>query len=277
MPTERRYAFLALLTISICVLAIYIHRHRAGKTGKLDEILISMTGIVQKQFFYLIRGCRAVSDHYLFLVNTKKQNEQLEKDVGALEARVAALEEVKLENQRLKELLRFEDEVAPPLISAHVIAHDVSSDYFAIRVDKGLKSGIQVGQGVVSPKGVVGRVLRTTNHWADVLTLLDPTSNIDVVIQQSRARGILTGVSKRLSCKLKYVDRLDEINLNDTVVSSGFGEIFPKGLLVGYVSAVIPNPTGVLQTVMIKSAVDIYRLEEVFVVSTRTVQDSAAE
>ena len=65
---------------------------------------------------------------------------------------------------------------------------------------------------------------------------------------------------------MKYVDRLEDVAVNDTVVSSGFGGIFPKGLLIGYVSAVIPSPNGILQTVTVKSAVDIYRLEEVFIV-----------
>jgi rod shape-determining protein MreC len=65
---------------------------------------------------------------------------------------------------------------------------------------------------------------------------------------------------------MKYVDRLEDVAINDAVLSSDFGHIFPKGLLIGYVSAVVPSQNGILQTVTVKSAVDIYRLEEVFVV-----------
>jgi rod shape-determining protein MreC len=123
-----------------------------------------------------------------------------------------------------------------------------------------------VGLGVISPSGVVGRVHRVTKRYADVLTLIDPTSNIDAIIQRSRARGIISGQSKQMTCRMKYVDRLEDVAINDAVLSSDFGNIFPKGLLIGYVSAVVPSQNGILQTVTVKSAVDIYRLEEVFVV-----------
>lgn len=256
------------MTISICVLALYIHRHRQGRTGRIDDLLISMTGGVQKHVFYLVNGSRTLADHYLFLVHTKGRNEELEKEVTILRSALAALQEVKLESIRLRELLRFQQEVAFKMIPAHVIAHDVSSDYVGIRVDRGSEHGVRQGMGVVSPSGVVGRVLRVAPGYSDILTIVDPTSNVDVMVQQSRARGILSGQSKQLTCKLKYVDRLEEVVVNDTVVSSGFGFIFPKGLLVGYVTAVIPNLSGVTQTITIKSAVDMYRLEEVFIVSS---------
>jgi rod shape-determining protein MreC len=266
VPTKKKYAFLALCTLSICILAFYIHRHRQGQTGRIDNILISGTGALQKHFFYFSEGAHTIVDHYLMLVNAKKHNEELEKEVGELRSRLAALEEVQLENERLRQSLDFRKDIAQPLLSAHVIGHDVSVDYSGIRVDKGTSDGIKVGMGVISHQGVVGRVQRVTSKYADILTLVDPVSNIDAVIQRSRARGIISGQSKALTCKLKYVDRLDDVAVNDTVVSSGFGNIFPKGLLVGYVTAVIPNPNGILQTVTVKSAVDIYRLEEVFIV-----------
>jgi rod shape-determining protein MreC len=266
VPSQRKYAFFALFTLCICVLALYIHRHRQGQTGKIDNFLISVAGQMQKNVFYVGHGTRAILDHYLFLVNTQKQNEDLDKEVAYLRTKLAALQEVELENTRLRQSLDFREQIQQPLLAAHVVAHDVSSDYFGIRVDKGSDDGVKVGLGVISPNGLVGRVLRVARHYSDVLTLVDPTSNIDVVIQRSRARGILSGQSKQLTCKLKYLDRLEDVAVNDTVVASGFGAIFPKGLLVGYITVVVPNPTGILQTVMVKSAVDINRLEEVFIV-----------
>jgi rod shape-determining protein MreC len=266
VPTKKKYAFLALCTLSICILALYIHRHRQGQTGRLDNILISSTGALQKHFFYFGEGAHTIVDHYFLLVNAKKRNDELEVEVGELHSRLAALEDVQLENERLRSALDFRKDITQPMISAHVIGHDVSADYTGIRVDKGTDDGLRVGMGVISAQGVVGRVQRVTSRYADILTLVDPVSNVDAVIQRSRARGIISGQSKALTCKLKYVDRLDDVAVNDQVVSSGFGSIFPKGLLIGYVTAVIPNPNGILQTVTVKSAVDIYRIEEVFIV-----------
>ncbi len=266
MPTQKKYAFFALLTLCVCVLALYIYRHRKGETGRIDSILIAMGGGLQKNFFFLGKGGRTLFDHYLMLANTQVKNEGLEKELAYLRTKLAALQEVDLENSRLRQGLAFKGDVPQKLIPAHVIAHDVSADYYGVRIDKGSESGLTPGMGVISPSGLVGRVLRVASGYSDVLTVLDPTSNVDVVVQRSRVRGVLSGESGGLSCHIKYVDRLDDVIPDDTIVSSGFGNIFPKGLLVGYVTSVLPDRNGVIKQVRVKSAVDIYRLEEVFIV-----------
>lgn len=225
-----------------------------------------MSGSIQKNFFYLGHGTKTIFEQYLLLVNAKKQNEELQKEMESLKARLSELQDIQLENHRLQESLQFKEKIKNPMVSAHVVAHDVSSDYMGIRIDRGANDGVKHGMGVVSPGGLVGRVRTVTANYSDVATLIDPTSNIDVLIQRSRARGVLSGQSKTLTCKMKYVDRLEDVTLNDTVVSTDFGNIFPKGLLVGYVSNVAPSSNGVLQTVVVKPAVDVFRLEEVFIV-----------
>ncbi len=275
MPSQKKFAVLALFTASVCILALYIHRHRQGQTGKIDKGLITVSGYLQRHLFYFGSGTRTIIDRYLWLVNTKRQNEELIKDVGYLRTRLAALEEIELENGRLRHSLQFRTTIEQELLPAHVVAHDVSTDYYGVRIDRGSNDGVRVGMGVVSSMGLVGRILRVAPGYADVLTVVDPTSNIDAVIQRSRARGILSGQAKQLICKLKYLDKLEDVAVNDTVVSSGYGGIFPKGLLMGYVTAVIPNLNGPLQTVMVKSAVDINRLEEVFIVFPPAQSDKA--
>lgn len=265
MQTQKKYTFLAILTICISILALYIHRHRLGQTGQIDNFLINVFGGMQKHVFYFGQGSRTVFDHYFFLVGTKKKNEELEKELALLQSRLTQLKEVEIENDRLRHSLEFRKQLPFKFLSAHVIAHDVSSDYVGLRIDQGSDHGIQIGLGVVTPQGVVGRVLRVTPKFSDVVTLVDPTSNIDITVQRSRARGIVTGQAKKLNCKLKYIDRNEDVQVDDVLVSSGFGDIFPKGLPVGNVLMVTPSPSGVMQTVLVKSVVDIYRLEEVLI------------
>ncbi len=266
MPTQRKYWFVSSLAFLIAILSIYVHRHRQGKTGPIDNILIFMSGGAQKNLFYMTHGGRKVFDHYLFLVNAQKKNDELVKEIDLLRTKLTALQEVESENGRLRESLQFQHRLQSKLLSAHVVATDVSNDYSGIRIDKGALDGVQLGMGVISPSGLVGRVQRVSQSYSDILTLLDPTSNIDSIIQRSRARGIVTGQAKQMQTKMKYLDRLDDVAVNDTVVSSGFGSVFPKGLLIGTVSSVILGSNGILQLVTVKTAVDIYRLEEVFIV-----------
>ncbi len=254
------------MTLCICVLALYIYRHRKGETGRIDSVLISVVGGFQKTFFFMGRGGQTIVDHYMLLASTQKKNEALENEVAYLRTKLAALQEVDGENIRLRRGMDLKGDVSHKLLAAHVIAHDISSDYYGVRIDRGKEHGLVPGMGVISPGGLVGRVLRVSAGFSDVLTLRDPTSNIDVVIARSRVRGILSGQSGELGCNIKYVDQLDDVRPDDTVVASGFGNIFPKGLLVGYVRQVVPDRNGVIKTVTVKSAVDIYKLEEVFIV-----------
>lgn len=266
MPQQSKYAFLAILSIFTCTFALYIYLHREGKTRFLDNLLIGVSGTFQKGVFSFGKGVHSVFDHYFFLVGAQKKNEELEKQVNGLTSDITHLKDLEIENKRLRDLLDLKSRVSHKLLMAQVVAHDVSSDYYSIRIDRGRNDGIHEGMGVVSSLGVVGRVFRVADSYADVLTLLDPTSNLDVVVQRSRVRGVLSGQSKQLVCRLKYIDKLEDVVLNDIVISTDFGSYFPKGLLVGHVSQVNYNSSGILQNVVIKPAVDIYRLEEVFVV-----------
>jgi rod shape-determining protein MreC len=266
LATEKKYYVVALLSAVTCILALYIHVHRQGRTTWIDNGIISFTGGLQSGLSQLGQGVKGSVDHYFLLVNAKKRSEQLEEENNALRSKVISQEEILAENKRLQDQLNFKAREKEILVSARVVAHDVSPEFLGIRIDRGSSDGVVPGLGVIHTSGVVGRVQRVTPHYADVLTLLDPSSNLDVIVQRSRARGILSGQSKQLSCKLKYIDRLDDIQVDDILVSSDFGHIFPKGLLVGTVTAVIPNSNGILQTVAVKSGIDIYRVEEVFLV-----------
>ncbi|NBY19548.1 rod shape-determining protein MreC [bacterium] len=208
---------MALLSGVTCIVALYVHVHRQGRTTWIDKGLISVTGGLQSFVSNFGQGIKGLVDHYFLLVNAKKQNEELQSEVGLLRSRIIAQDEILIENKRLQEQLSFKSKDKEQLLSARVVAHDVSPDFLGIRIDRGSNDGVQLGMGVVHTSGVVGRVLRVTPLYSDVQTLLDPSSNIDVVVQRSRARGILSGQSKQLSCKLKYIDRLDDVMVNDTL------------------------------------------------------------
>ncbi len=266
MPQQRKYAFLAVISLFTCTFSFYIFLHREGKTRFLDDMLIGASGTFQEGVFSFGKGVRSLFENYVNLVHAKKNNEELQKEVDSLKSNLTHYTEMEIENKRLRESLDLKSRVTHKLLSAQVVAHDVSSDYYSLRIDRGIKDGVKEGMGVVSPRGVVGRIFKTTDHYSDVLTLIDPTSNLDVVIQRSRVRGILSGQNKQLLCRLKYIDRLEDVLVNDIIVSTDFGTYFPKGLLVGYVTQANYNANGIQQTVVVKPAVDIYRLEEVFVV-----------
>ncbi|MBI2711381.1 MAG: rod shape-determining protein MreC, partial [Bdellovibrio sp.] len=108
--------------------------------------------------------------------------------------------------------------------------------------------------------------LRTTQNTSDVVTILDLLSAVDAIVERSRARGIVEGLTDDV-CQLRYALRTDDIQPGDVLISSGLGGIFPKGVTVGTVSKVNRKPYGITQEVEVRPSVDFSKLEEVLVVT----------
>src|SRR3989338_1922978 len=145
MGKNSKFTVFAIATFVVCLMALYIHSHRKGQTGKIDNFLISLTGALQRSVFDFTKWARTIVGHYFILVDLKKTNEELNREVGILQSNLAALQEVEKENERLRTALEFKKLEGMKLVAANVIAHDVSTDYVGIRIDKGTSDGVQEG------------------------------------------------------------------------------------------------------------------------------------
>jgi rod shape-determining protein MreC len=118
---------------------------------------------------------------------------------------------------------------------------------------------------VVTPDGVVGQVVRTSSHAADVLLLADPSSRLAVRNQRSRSRATVTGAGDQKPLRLEYALRTEDFQEGDVLVTAGTDGIFPPGLLIGTLTSVERKSVGTLQPAEVKPAVETARLEEVLV------------
>jgi rod shape-determining protein MreC len=180
-----------------------------------------------------------------------------------LRAELAAAEELRRENERLRRLLGFVEEAPQRPLAARVIAEDASSWFRTIIIDRGSEEGVVEGLPVVNAAGLIGRVVRSTAHSARVLLITDASSAVAVLVQDQRIRGVCRGQGGALALDFALVQ--DEIQVGDGVVTSGLGGVFPKGLVVGYVRSVHREQFGLFQTVEVEPAVDFAHLEEVLV------------
>jgi len=170
---------------------------------------------------------------------------------------------VRLENQRLRLLLDFKETQDIDTLPARVIGEDASSWFRTIMIDKGSEHGVTEGMPVVVAEGVVGRVVRSSPRFARVLLITDASSAVASLLQENRARGVCRGQGDLLI--FDFVLRQEEVAVNDRVVTSGMGDVFPKGLVIGHVKSVDSQEYGLFQTIEVKPAVDFSHLEEVLV------------
>ena len=152
-------------------------------------------------------------------------------------------------------------------VAARVVDRSRTSLFKTILINKGTADGLRVGLPVLSEQGVVGRIIETAWHASQVLLLIDENSNIDALIQRSRAQGILQGAGPS-GCNLKYISRVEEVQAGDVVLSSGLAGVFPKGLLIGVVTGASRKGEGLFQKIDVAPAVDFGKVEEVLALIT---------
>lgn len=217
--------------------------------------------------------------NYVWFVGLRRQHDGAIFRIQALENELNRLEEYRRENGRLREILDFRDrDSEESFTTGYVVAKVVGmgGGAFArtIHLDRGYGDGIRQGMPVVTPAGVVGRVVKARGGYAEVALVLDPNNAVPVRIQRTRAQGILEGAGSEI-CRIKYVSRASDVVKGDRVVTSGLAGVFPGGLVVGTVDRVRKKAGTVTQEVLVRPSVDFRRLPDEVLVVTQVFQQAS--
>lgn len=202
---------------------------------------------------------------YINLVDTHRENIRLREDIRTLNLRILEGDEALLANKRLENLLGMKNSLKLPTVAATVIGEDATSWFRTLVINQGYSSGIHDGMAVVAAGGVVGQTTKVTASTSRVLLLTDHASGIAATVQRSRARGVVKGKGEML-CGLEFTTREEDVKVGDTVITSGIGGVFTKGLPIGEVTMVKRGEYGIFQTISIRPSVNLSHLEEVLVV-----------
>ena len=251
------------------LLSVYILTAAARgqfKNEPLGAVLMFIMRPLQIAAQGTVNWIGGLHDNYNTLAGFRSENERLRKRVQTLEVERQRLLEAEATNNRLKQLLDFRDQLPSKAVTASIIANTASSWFHSCLLDKGSADGVHKGMAVVTALGVVGQVVSVTPRTAKVLLLTDPNSGIDVLVQRTRARGIVSG-SLENGTILKYVKRSEDIQEGDRLLTSGTDGVFPKGMLAGTVIKVTKQHLGLFQFVEVLPAVQSARIENVLVVA----------
>ncbi|MGZ3693300.1 MAG: rod shape-determining protein MreC [Bdellovibrionota bacterium] len=262
---EYRHYLATLVLVIVPVIALNAGGKNPADLHWFDRAAVAVSTPVQAGIRWSIDTSWDAIQSYLLLWNTQDNNKTLALENRKLLNELASFQEVARENDRLRQLVDFNNPMAGRKIVARVIAQDVSPEFRLIRLNKGANEGVESGMAVVALEGVVGRVIRVGRNWSDVLSLLDGSSAIDAILQRNRVRGVIEGQGGQ-QLAMKYLRRTDPVEEGDVVVSSGIGGLFPKGLTIGKVTSVKKKNFGISQTVEVVPSVDFNRLEEVTVI-----------
>lgn len=210
-------------------------------------------------------GVSGLWRNYVALQGVESENERLRQDLEWLKGENNQLREAAAATERLKGLLQFKEQALPTMVAAQVIGRDASNWYRSVILNKGESDGIHPDMGVITPAGVVGRVVKTNSATSIVLLITDPNNAIAGLIQRTRDEGIVEGTQQGLAT-LKYIPLLSGVREGDRVVTSGLVGGFPRGLALGTITRIEKEQGELFQSAQLKPEVDVSRLEEVLVI-----------
>lgn len=259
----RNFLLAVVLLLSILLLYSYNLRQRTATTF-FERAVLTFAAPFQSGIDGVTDAVSDLWQHYFWLVEVEKRNTVLEKENRKLRSELQQVEEFRLQNERLRDLLAFVDDVDRPALPAQVIGEDASSWARTVVIDKGTRAGLRVGLPVVAAEGVVGRIIKSAPDSSRVLLVTDASSAIAALVQRTRARGVARGQGEQMS--LEYALRDLDIETGDLLVTSGMGGVFPKGLPLGRIAVVQRDDFGLFQRVEVTPSVDFSYLEEVLVV-----------
>jgi rod shape-determining protein MreC len=264
---NRPLLFVLLLSLTIVGLVL----HETGNTQAVENLILGPVVPVQDHLSRLANDFSDLVQTFRDLQELRRRNEELQSLADSLMIENVHLKELESENETLRQLLQFTQ--ANPTYSyraaevvGHVIGQDPSNLLRYIIIDMGTNNEVTKGMPVVTDRGLVGRIVEVSPRSSKVLLITDVSSSVNAIIQSSRATGIVEGKADG-GLVMKYIPSPVTVNMGDIILTSGLGATFPKGLVIGQVTAIHKRDIEMFQQAEIKPTVDFDRLEIILIIT----------
>lgn len=263
----RKVWILVFVTVSIFCIVFFAARGRFV-TPWASEAVITALAPFQRAATWLVSKVNGGLTRFEEIMTVYEQNQQLRREVEELRAQNIKAEEFSAENVRMRELLGYKNLATQfDLVVARVIGREAATWTRMIAIDRGTQHGIQKNMAVVTARGLVGVVTEAGLISSQVELILDPRISVGALVQRSRVAGIVEGnPDNTIQPRLVHIPRNEDIAEEDVVVTSGFGGIYPKGIVIGKIRSIRNDSTGLLHLAEVETAVDFQRLEDVAVI-----------
>lgn len=255
-PSLQQRLFFAVILSASLMLA----DSRLGAFANVRYLLNSLVAPIQ----YAADLPRTMFNDFYSLFSTRDQlmssNQNLKREVMTLKSDLTLLDQYREENQRLRKLLGSEFVRDEKKVVTEVMAVNTSPYSHQVVIDKGRTDGVYEGQPVINEKGIVGQVTFVAAHNSRVLLLIDPNNAIPVQNIRNDIRVIASGNGQSDEIQLEHIPTSTDIDVNDMLVTSGLGGVYPEGYPVAYITDVDKDTRREFASIKAKPVVDFDRL-----------------
>jgi len=265
------WLFMAVVVGHILLISTQVATRRGVPI--LEALTFGVFAEVQRSTTSGIGSVRDVWQNYFALQQTRQENQQLHTEVAQLRVGLQQERALAEQSRMLQKLLDMKMETPLKTTAAYVIAGAASPDFRTATIDKGTKDGLKPDMAVISPAGVVGRIILPTSRAAKIQLLIDRDAAAGAVTERGRAQGVVVGTGTSL--RFDNVSGTADLKVGDRVVTSGIEGIYPKGFEIGQIES-IERRAGEFSAIIVRPTVEFSSIEAVLVVMTESSLAAAA-
>lgn len=257
----------AVVAAQVLLLAVQIKRERQVRLIRVWTV--ELISPFQRAASWTFFGAEHGWGGYIGLRQAQRENEAMRAELDRLKVRNAELEGRAKEADRLAALLNFRTaHPEAPMLPAAVIGGSPDSASQVVYINRGSRDGLRRDMGVITPDGVVGKILAVYPDTSQVLLVSDKESGVGALLGDTRTQGPVKGTGEPL-LSLDYISSDDKVTPGEAVLTSGQDRIFPKDLPVGTVVDTATDHKSPFMKIRVRPAAHLDRLEEVLVLQTR--------
>ena len=258
------YLVLAVVLGHVILISAQVNVRQEGNF--LQVVSFSALAGIEEIISFGTNAVGTAWSRYVFLRDAEEENAVLRESIDQLELRLQQQNALARRARSLQRLLELRNSVELLTLSAQVIAVDATPWFRTFTVDRGTGDGVRQDLAVIAPSGVVGRVVGTPGpRAAKVQLLIDRNAAAGALIERTRAAGVVTGVDGQSLLRMDYVSNLEDVQIDDAVVTSGTDGIYPKGFVIGTV-ADVRRGDDLYKSILVAPVVEFGNLEDVLIV-----------
>jgi len=251
--------FLALVCLSFVLIAFTFQFPLLRSS--ISNWFQSTSRPVLQAFSLMSAQAMNLRSHFYNYWDAIEKQKELESQIEEQASQLVKLAETLRENERLRNLLDFRESLQQKAVGARVIGFGLKPWKKSILLDKGSSQKLKPMSVLVVPAGLVGRVVEVGPLTSQAILLTDPDSRVTAMTLNSRAQGMIEGNGTD-KLKLRYLNLDDQVQVGETVVTSGVSDIFPKGLNIGVVESMERDADGLHLAASVRPVVRFSKLEE---------------
>ncbi|MBE7102313.1 rod shape-determining protein MreC [Bacillus cereus] len=259
-----------LVSIILLVALIGISLKERNSLSWPEQFIKDTVGVVERVFQKPANYVAGFFENVEDVKRTYEENKKLKAKLDTTAELSVVVKNLEDENKKLRELTGKEKSRGDYTeVQASVVSRNPDKWYDLVGIDKGAQQGIKKDMAVVTPKGLVGRVKSVSQFTSSVelLSSMSRTNRVSAIVQgQENIFGLIEGYDKEKQLLLFTKISSDaEVKKDQIVVTSGLGDIFPKGLAIGKIVDVQPDPYGLTKTAYVKPSADLNDVEHIIV------------